>query len=139
LASLVTLQEKQDVPMNSIPEWELQIDTYRQTARRHRADAENKRQQRLEHGWAVARKAADLLRDRFAAQRVAAFGSLINPERFHMRSDVDLAAWKLHEPDYLRAVAAVTGLDREISVDLIAVEEAPESLRKSIKAEGASL
>jgi hypothetical protein len=78
LASLVTLQEKQDVPMNSIAKWELEIDTYRQTARRRRADAENKRQQRLEHGWAVARKAADLLRDRFAAQRVAAFGSLIH-------------------------------------------------------------
>jgi uncharacterized protein len=139
LASLVTLQEKQDVPMNSIAEWELQIDTYRQTARRHRADAENKRQQRLAQGWEVARKAADLLRNRFAAQRVAAFGSLINPERFHMRSDVDLAAWGLDERDYLRAVAAVTGLDKEISVDLIAVEEAPESLRDLIRAEGSSL
>jgi uncharacterized membrane protein YqiK len=77
LASLVTLQEKQDVPMNSIAEWELQIDTYRQTARRHRADAENKRQQRLAQGWEVARKAADLLRERFLAYRVVAFGCLI--------------------------------------------------------------
>jgi predicted nucleotidyltransferase len=122
--------------MNSVAKWELQIETYRKTARQRRRDAENKRQQRLKQGWAVARKAADLLRERFAAQRVAAFGSLIHPERFHMRSDVDLAAWGLNEYDYLRAVAAVTGLDREISVDLIAVEEAPDTLRDVIEAEG---
>jgi uncharacterized protein len=139
LASLVTLQEKQDVPMNSIANWELEIDTYRQTARRHRADVENKRKQRLEHSWEVARKAAELLRERFAAHRVAVFGSLIHEERFHIRSDVDLAAWGLNERDYLRAVAAVTGLDHEISFNLIAVEEAPESLRTLIEAEGASL
>jgi hypothetical protein len=41
-----------------------------------------------------------------------------------MRSDVDLAAWGLHERDYLRAVAAVTGLAHEISAHLIVVEEA---------------
>jgi predicted nucleotidyltransferase len=139
LASLVTLQEKQDVPMNSIANWELEMDTYRQTALRRRADPENKRQQRLAQGWEVARKAAGLLRCRFAVQRVAVFGSLIHPERFHTRSDVDLTAWGLNERDYLRAVAAVTGLDKEISVDLIAVEEAPESLRDLIRAEGSSL
>ena len=68
---------------------------------------------------------------------MTAFRSLAHPERFHTRSDVDLAAWGLDERDYLRAVAAVTGLDREISVDLIAVEEAPQSLRERIEAEGA--
>ncbi|MFO7460958.1 MAG: hypothetical protein R6X07_10060, partial [Desulfatiglandales bacterium] len=114
--------------MNSMAKWELEMDAYRRTVRRRRADAEHQRQRRLEHGWAVARKAADLLRDRFAAQRVSTFGSLIHEERFHPRSDVDLAAWGLDERDYLRAVAAVIGLDKEISVDLIAVEEAPESL-----------
>ena len=113
------------------------MDTYRRTARRRRADAEYRPQQRLSQAWAVARKAADLLRECFAAQHVTAFGSLVHPERFHTRSDVDLAAWGLDERDYLRAVAAVTGLDREISVDLIAVEEAPQSLRERIEAEGA--
>jgi len=125
--------------MNSIARWELEIDTYRRTAQRRRAEAEQQRQQRLAQGWAVARKAAHLLRERFAAQRVAAFGSLVHPDRFHTRSDVDLAAWGLDDREYLRAVAAVTGLDREISVDLIAVEEAPESLRKLIQDEGVLL
>jgi predicted nucleotidyltransferase len=125
--------------VDTIAKWELEIDTYRRTARRRLANAEHKRQQRLAQAWKVAHEAAHLLRERFSAQRVVAFGSLAHPERFHMRSDVDLAAWGLNEDDFLRAVAAVTGLDREISVDLIAVEEAPESLRALIEAEGASL
>jgi len=125
--------------MDSIAKWESEIENYRQTARRRRRDAEHRRQQRLAQAWKVAHKAADLLRERFSAQRVAAFGSLVHPGRFHTRSDVDLAAWGLDEREYLRAVAAVTALDRDISVDLIAVEEAPESLRKRIETEGASL
>ena len=77
--------------MSSISKWELEMDTYRRTARRRRADAEYRRQQRLSQAWAVARKAADLLRECFAAQHVTAFRSLAHPERFHTRSDVDLA------------------------------------------------
>lgn len=125
--------------MTSIAEWELEIDHYRRTAQRRLTFFERNRQQRLVKAWALAHKAADLLRERFAAQRVVVFGSLIHPEVFHGRSDVDLAVWGLQEEDYLRAVAAVTGLDKEISVDLIAIEEAPESLSELIKAEGTSL
>lgn len=125
--------------MTSIAEWELEIDQYRQTAQRRLTFFERERQQRVAKAWALARKAADLLRDRFAAQRVAVFGSLIHPEHFHGRSDVDLAVWGLNEKDYLRAVAAVTGLDKDIFVDLIAAEEAPKGLSDLIKREGISL
>lgn len=125
--------------MTSIGGWELEIDQYRQTAQRRLTSLERERQQRVAKAWALARKAADLLHERFAAQRVAVFGSLLHPEYFHRRSDVDLAVWGLDEGDYLRAVAAVTALDKEISVDLIAVEEAPESLCDLIRAEGSSL
>lgn len=125
--------------MTSIGGWELEIGQYRQTAQRRLTSLEDRRHQRFAKAWALARKAADLLRDRFAVQRVAVFGSLVHPEQFHGRSDVDLAVWGLDEGDYLRAVAAVTGLDKEISVDLIAVEEAPESLSDLIRDEGSSL
>jgi predicted nucleotidyltransferase len=126
-------------PMTPIAEWELEIDHYQRTAQRRLISFERKRQQRVAKAWALARKAANVLRERFAAQRVVVFGSLIHPEHFHGRSDVDLAVWGLDEGDYLRAVAAVTGLDNEICVDLIAVEEAAESLRERIQAEGTPL
>ena len=131
--------ERRPVDMNAMAKWELEIEEYRRTARHRLALIEHHRQRRLDRGWAVARKAAGLLRGRFAVQRVAVFGSLAHPELFHMRSDVDLAVWGLDPRDFLRAVAAVIGLDPEIGVDLIAFEEAPESLRDLIEAEGASL
>jgi len=120
-------------------EWELKMDLYRAAARRRRLAVEEKKRQRLSQGWAVANRAADLLRERFSVHRVMVFGSLIHPDLFHQRSDVDIAVWGLGEDEYLRAVAAVTGLDREITVDLISVEEAPESLRTVISGEGTPL
>ena len=120
-------------------EWELKMDHYRAAARRRQAFAEQERRHRLSQGWAVAKRAADLLRESFAVHRVMVFGSLVHPDLFHQRSDVDIAVWGLGKEEYLRAVAAVTALDREITVDLISVEEAQESLRTIIAGEGTPL
>ncbi len=65
---------------------------YRQGARRRRESDELQRQMRAERGWQVARRAAELLRERFQAGRVVVFGSLLRPEHYGARSDVDLAA-----------------------------------------------
>lgn len=43
------------------------------------------------HAWDVARRAAGILREKYGATRVRAFGSILRPERFHACSDVDLA------------------------------------------------
>ena len=120
-------------------EWELKMDRYRAAARRRRLAEEEENRQRLSKGWAVANRAADLLRERFAVHRVMVFGSLIHPDLFHWRSDVDIAVWGLGEDEYLQAVAAVTGLDCDITVDLVPVEEAPESLQTIISEEGTPL
>ncbi|HEY66354.1 MAG TPA: nucleotidyltransferase domain-containing protein, partial [Caldilineae bacterium] len=44
---------------------------------------------------AIARKAAEMLREEFGAIRVVLFGSLARGGPFDMHSDVDLAAWGL--------------------------------------------
>ena len=55
------------------------------------------------------------------------------PEYFDERSDVDLAVSGVADSEFLRAVAAVTGIDNDISVDLIQIEQAPESLRRELE------
>ncbi|MFP3998342.1 MAG: nucleotidyltransferase family protein [Desulfobacterales bacterium] len=109
------------------------MEIYRQTARRRKEAYEQWRRKRVEHGWALAKKAASLLRERFQADKVVVFGSLLRPGYFDERSDVDLAARGIPDKDYLRAVAAVTGLDSEITVDLIRMEEASPSLCKQVE------
>ncbi|KAA3664800.1 MAG: nucleotidyltransferase domain-containing protein [Chloroflexi bacterium] len=86
--------------------------------------------------WQVAEQGAALLKSEFGAERVAVFGSLLAPNLFHHRSDVDLAVWGLPEDDYFRAVGRLQSLDGQISVDLVVVEMASPRLQKKIAHEG---
>ena len=103
------------------------MEIYQKSARKRLQALRESRRIRHEHAWDVARRAASLLREHFAASRVVVFGSLLRPEVFDERSDVDLAVWGVTDEKYLRAVAAVTALDKEISVDLIKMEPGLQS------------
>jgi len=114
------------------------MEIYRETARRNKALMQEKRDLRAKLAWEVAGKAAHLLRERFGAGKVMVFGSLLRPGHFDERSDVDLAAWGIPEENFLSAVAAVTGIDGEISVDLVRMEEASSGLEDQVR-EGVEL
>jgi predicted nucleotidyltransferase len=105
---------------------------YRQTARERAQRTAQARRQRREKAWEVARAAATLLKSRYHAARVVAFGSLIQSDRFHLWSDVDLAVWGLAPADYFEAVARVLDIGGEIKVDLIMVEKCKPILREAI-------
>jgi uncharacterized protein len=87
----------------------------------------------------IAGRAAVVLKSRFSAERVVAFGSLVDPELFHGRSDIDLAAWGLKERDYYRAVGVLQAIDPDFSVDLILFEDAPVELQRIILSTGVEL
>ncbi len=112
---------------------------YRETAKRRFDALARQRDDRRTRAWEVARAAGDLLRKRFHARKVWVFGSLLQDDLFHDHSDVDLAAWELRQEDILKAVAEVTSLDSDISVDLVVFEDAPESLRRTIQVQGRSI
>ncbi len=94
---------------------------------------------RWREGYEVARAAARLLRERFAATRVAVFGSLVKRACFTPWSDVDLAVWGIPPDQFYRAVAAVTGLTPSYEVDLVDVESCRPGLRQVIEREGIDL
>jgi len=89
--------------------------------------------------WEVAARAAAVLKDGYGAQKVAAFGSLLDPSRFTRWSDVDLAAWGIPDDRFYAAVGAVTGLSAKFKVDLVDPENCRESLRRAIESEGVEL
>lgn len=115
------------------------LELYRATARQRELDRQEAIIQRHERAMTLASTAAQLLRQRFGAERVIVFGSVAQPELFHERSDIDLAVWGVDEADYLRAVAALIQLSPEFEMDLIRWESAPASLRQRIVAEGVGL
>jgi predicted nucleotidyltransferase len=89
------------------------------------------RRERRERAWAAALAAADLLRTHYHASRVVAFGSLVEADRFHPWSDIDLAVWGLAPEDYYEAVARVLDIGGDIKIDLIRGEKCKPHLREA--------
>ena len=95
-------------------------------------EAEEKKQR----AWQVVRIASKLLRSKFGATRVVAFGSLVHSGTFTPWSDIDLVAWSIPPQRYYQAVAAVTGLSPEFKVDLVDPETCRPTLLEVIERQG---
>lgn len=94
--------------------------------------------ERYELAWATAKKAATILKDSFAAERVVVFGSLTNRQAFNQWSDIDLAAWGIPANRYFDAVAAVTGFPNQFKIDLVAPDTCKirAYLREAVEKDG---
>jgi uncharacterized protein len=83
--------------------------------------------QRRKQGLEIAKTAAEILKNEFAAARVVVFGSLLR-EDFHETSDIDLAVWGLPEKLYFKAVGRLLSLSA-FDFDLVEIQFAsPEIL-----------
>jgi predicted nucleotidyltransferase len=116
-----------------------QLDAYRQTMRRRAAEADKRRADRREAAWALAREAAELLRSRYGATRVLAFGSLVEGTHFSERSDIDLAAEGLRPSDHFPALGRLLTLSRDFEFDLVDLGACPPGLHAVVLAEGLPL
>jgi predicted nucleotidyltransferase len=116
-----------------------QMQVYKRSARARWQAEQAELAQRHEKAWQLARQAAQLLKDNFDVQRVMVFGSLLQPERFHLHSDVDLAAWGLTSTNWLKAMAAVYALSAEIELNLVDVGVCSSELYTVIEREGMPL
>ena len=113
--------------------------SYRAAARRQQEQERLALIARERQAWELARRAAALLRDQFAARRVVVFGSLVHPGCFTPWSDVDVAAWGLSPEHTFRAMGAVMDLGNDIQVNLVDVDTCSAALRAVIEHEGVDL
>ena len=114
-----------------------EMEIYRQSAKKQTAKLQAAVESRRQRAWQAAKKAARILKEDFGAERVAVFGSLIYPERFHLRSDIDLAVWGVN--NYFLAVAHLLDIDPEIVFDLVPVEDARPGILAAIERESVDL
>ena len=103
--------------------------------------AENDEQltRRYQEAWQEAEKAAVLLKKNYGAEKVLAFGSLINRFRFNRWSDIDLAAVGIPDKDFYAAVGALTGIITKFKIDLVDLEDCKRSLKDVIENEGVEI
>jgi uncharacterized protein len=113
-----------------------QMAIYKATARRRWQSEQAEQAERRQRARQLAQQAAALLRDEYGVTEVRLFGSLLRPDRFHLRSDLDLAAWGLTADNWLRASAAVRALSDEIEINLVDVAVCSPVLREAIEREG---
>jgi predicted nucleotidyltransferase len=118
---------------------EAEMAEYRATLRSRREQERELLLLRRERAWKVARRAAALLKEEFGAEKVVVFGSLLYPERFTERSDVDIAAYGIKPTDTFKAVGATLGLDSDIEVNLVDVGACRAAVLASIEREGVPL
>ena len=95
--------------------------------------------EKWEQAWEVAHTVAHLLRERFGARQVVAFGSLIHRDWFTPWSDIDIAVWGIPAHQFYQAVAAATGISPDFKVDVVDAEDCSMSLRRIIESEGIEL
>jgi len=108
--------------------------------REHERQTLRRIQERAVHAKAAAEKCARFLATTYKVQRVWLFGSLVQPQEAHDRSDMDLAVEGLAPADYFAALAAIYDLvEPGIEIDLVAMETAQIPLRQHILSKGLTL
>ena len=112
---------------------------YRATARRRWEREQEALARRRKRAWALARRAAQLLKEEFGATRVVVFGSLVHEGCFTLWSDVDIAAWGIAPEDTFRAMGAVMDLGGDIEINLVDMGACRPSIRAVIEREGVEL
>jgi len=113
---------------------------------RYRASAENRRRReqteiahRRKLAWKSAKQAAQLLKTKFYATRVVAFGSLVREAGFTCWSDVDIAAWGIAPEDTFQAIGTVMEMETDVPENLVDVNTARPSLLTAIDRDGIEL
>ncbi|MGF1499547.1 MAG: nucleotidyltransferase family protein [Elainellaceae cyanobacterium] len=107
---------------------------------RQRQERERRQQQyRYQQGWEQARIAAKILKATYGVRHVFLFGSLLSPEAVHPSSDIDLAVWGLPLEHYSDAVGTLLLTVKGFSVDIVRLETAQPSLKRSILQAGVEL
>jgi uncharacterized protein len=89
--------------------------------------------------WALARLAAKILKQKFGAQKVVVFGSLLEKDNFSPWSDIDLAVWGISGSRFYAAVGTITGLSPFIKIDLVDPDTCNKAILETILNEGKEL
>jgi len=110
--------------------------SYRDTMRRRGRQARREQEQRRRRARTTARRVAEYLRRAYDVDRVVLFGSMADEVPLGPRSDIDLAVEGLEKEDYYVAVARVQDEGSPFQVDLVRIEQCPESLREIVRREG---
>ena len=106
---------------------------YRQSAQKRAARKAHELQARHQWALSIAKKAAEILKNEFQAQKVVVFGSMVAWQNTHANSDLDLAVWGMPEDVLYAAVGKLLTLDNRLKIDLVMTEAVSPSFLDGIE------
>lgn len=92
--------------------------------------------EKFKSAWKKARSIAKILKDKYDAETVIVFGSLLDKQRFHKKSDIDLAVMGINDKKFYKAYGEITAKFTGINIDLVDVKDCEKSLLTVIEKEG---
>lgn len=116
-----------------------EMSVYRATLERRAQASRQALVERRNAAWDAAHQAAALLRERFGATKVIAFGSLVHGQGFSSSSDIDLAVWGMTPDEYFTAVAQLQDISAVFKIDLVDMAHCKDTLREAIQRGGMEL
>ena len=87
----------------------------------------------------MAKKAAEVLREKYGASRVILFGSLSYDSWFTPRSDIDLCVEGVSVKSFFRAESEIEEIASGYRLDLLDIRECSPELLKHVEMEGIEL
>ena len=126
-----------DAPSSNLSPQQMAV--YRKSANRRQKELQAQMAQLSGKAWEDARRAADILRNRFHVARVVVFGSLVHEGCFTRWSDIDIAAWGVAPEDTFRAIGAIMDMEANFEVNFVDINIARPSLVEVIEREGVAV
>lgn len=115
-----------------------EMEVYRATLRRREAELQAQLAARKGRAWDVARIVARMLREKYAATRVIAFGSLAR-DTFGFTSDIDLMAYGVEDSEWLEVRVDAEDVADGMPVDVVLAQDATERLLADVQRDGVPL
>ena len=91
---------------------------------------------RFKLAWEKVYLISDLLKTEYKAKTVIVFGSLTEKQRFHKKSDIDIAVTGIANDKFYEAYGKIIGKISSIEIDLVDVNDCRDSLLNVINKEG---
>lgn len=117
-----------------------EIEKYKTMWKRRLGEDEEARLRLRKEAIEAAGRAAKALVERFGAEKVYLFGSVLEPRYFTEWSDIDMVVLDLAPAQYFKALSGIWGLlPHGMELDLIPYEDADSFLKEKVLREGVLL
>ena len=117
---------------------QLQKQKYIQGWQKRKKNKTEKLQKKKKIAIKKAEKISLELRTKYEITKVILFGSLVE-NKFWQHSDIDIAINNLKDDMYLKVFGEMSEIASPFKLDLVLIENAPESLVKKIKNKGVEI